>query len=254
MRAEDTRPPQICAGIAQPRRRIHIPASTPSPESGSPTAGVLNLSHDPSSPGAGFRGVPGEPASLPSRRSASPLGFLPPTPGPPGVPLPRGLGYPSGSWGGRRKLPRSNSKCPFSWSGGVLPLPQLWGPAANFPRRRALPAPSPAPAARLPRGPHEAHGSPAAESHRRPAPGPCAQPRAPSRSRSPPAPQQWWRLQVGRLIKAPRGAAGARAASRTRPGARGATGSAGQRAGGCARARRRGPELQPAPRLGSDII
>lgn len=141
--------------IAQPRRRIHIPASTPSPESGPPTAGVLNLSHDPSSPGAGFRGVPGEPASLPSRRSASPLGFLPPSPGPPGVPLPRGPGYPSGSWGGRRKLPRSNSKCPFSWRGGVLPLPQLWGPAANFPRRRALPAPSPAPAARLPRGPHE---------------------------------------------------------------------------------------------------
>lgn len=114
-------------------------------------------------------------------------------PSPSGVlaaPLDRGVGGESSE--GAAQSP------PFSGlvqgrKGGVLasshnfrtPRPQptfVGGPAA--------PAPRPTPDARLPRGSHKAHGSPAAESHRWPAPGPCAQPRSPSRSRSPPAPQQ----------------------------------------------------------------
>lgn len=122
-------------------------------------------------------------------------------------------------------------------------FPQLRGPPQpTFPRGRAAPAPSPTPAARLPPGPHKAHGSLAEESHRYVSPGPCAQPRSPSRSRWLPAPQQRWQLQFKRLIKASRGGGGggrAGPAPRPRPGARGATGDAGRRAGGCARARRR---------------
>lgn len=109
------------------------------------------------------------------------------------------------------------------------------------PREPAAAAPSPEPCARLPRGPYKAHGSPAAESHRCPVPGPCAPTRSPSRSRWPPAPKQGWQLQFKCLIKASRGGCGGRAerATRLRPGARGATGCAGQRAGGCAPGRRR---------------
>lgn len=104
------------------------------------------------------------------------------------------------------------------------------------------------PGGRLPRGPHKAHGSPAAESHRCPAPGPCAQTQSPSRSPTPPAPKQGWQLQFKCLIKAsPRGGGGrAEPAPRPRPGARGASGCAGQRAGGSARVRRRRRPGAPA--------
>lgn len=145
MRAEDTRPAQICAGIAQPRRRIHIPASTPSPESGPPTAGVLNLSHDPSSPGAGFRGVPGEPASLPSRRSASPLGFSLPVQdlpgslslGVPATPLGRGVGGESS--------PGATPNAPSPGGEEFCLFPNFGAPQPTFPADGRFPRPAPRP-------------------------------------------------------------------------------------------------------------
>lgn len=88
---------------------------------------------------------------------------------------------------------------------GVLASSHNFGvPQPTFLGEQAAPVPSLTPGARLPRGPHKAHGSPAAESHRCPAPGPCAQPRSPSRSRSSPAPgpRQRWQLQFKCFIKA----------------------------------------------------
>ncbi|XP_059041678.1 transcription initiation factor TFIID subunit 4-like [Mustela lutreola] len=151
----------------------------------------------------------------------------------------------------RRKLRQSNIKSPFSWRGGreFQPLPTTSGsPSQLSPADGRLPRQAPTPATCLPRSPHKAHGSPAEESHRYLAPGPCAQPRSPSRSRWPPAPQQRWQLQFKCLIKASRRGGGGHAgpAPRPRPGARGATWGAGQRAGGCARARRRRGPGAPA--------
>lgn len=201
--------------------------------------------------GTGFGGSPGR--RLRSRCAAprllqaicTPLqGCRGPSPlGGPGCPVGRGMP--------RRKLRWSNYKSPFSWMGGkeFQPLPTTSGPPQpTFPRGLAAPAPNPTPATRLPRSPHKAHGSPAEESHRYLAPGPCAQPGSPSRSRWPPAPQQRWQLQFKCLIKASRGGGEGRAGPtpRPRPGARGATGGAGQLAGGRAGARRRRGPGAPA--------
>lgn len=54
------------------------------------TAGALNLSRDPFSPGGGFRGILGAPSTLPTRSSMSLLDFLSSTSGLPEIPLPRG--------------------------------------------------------------------------------------------------------------------------------------------------------------------
>lgn len=197
-------------------------------------------------------GIPGAPSSLPSGSSVSPLGFLSPTSGLPGVPLPGGPGCASGSCDRRRKLRRNNSTPAFLLEGmKVLVSSHNFGaPRQLPPRGPAAAPPSPVPGARLPRGPYKAHGSPAAESHRCPAPGPCAPTRSPSPSRSPPAPKQGWQPRFRCLIKAARGGCGGRAelATRLRPGARGATGCAGQRAGGCARGRRRRPRAPACAR------
>lgn len=87
-------------------------------------------------------------------------------------------------------------------------------------RAHAPPAPalSPTPRSRLPRGPHKALGSPAAESHRCHALGPCALSRAPCAF--PSAPQQGWQKEEAGLIKASPGGGGAspQAASFSRPG------------------------------------
>lgn len=87
-------------------------------------------------------------------------------------------------------------------------------------RAHAPPAPalSPTPRSRLPRGPHKALGSPAAESHRCHSLGPCALPRA--RCAFPSAPQQRWQREEAGLIKDSPGGGGAlpQAASFSRPG------------------------------------
>lgn len=154
--------------------------------------------------------------------------------------------------GWRRNLRNSDPQIIPSLSGredGVLTSSYNFGdPRPTFPSGRAAPTPSPTAGAHLPLGPHKAHGSPAEESHRCPAPGPCAQPRPPSRSRSPAA-QQQQKQRLKCLIKASGGCGGhAGPAPRPHPGARGATGSAGQRAGGCARGGGgEDRELLPAP-------
>ncbi|CAI9153376.1 unnamed protein product [Rangifer tarandus platyrhynchus] len=211
-----------------------------------PTAGALNRSHDPSSAGGPRGAVFSHCAALRLL-----LAFSPPLLGFPGSPLSRASCLPLWIVRWEKKAQQEQLKMPPSRgreekSSGLFPItsPPPPPPQPTFPGRPAAPEPSPTSDARLPRGPHKAHGSPAAESHRRPAPGPCAQPRSPSRSRSPPAPQQRWQLQFKRLINASRGGGGGRAGPvpRPRPEARGATGCAGQRAGGCARVRRqRGP-------------
>jgi hypothetical protein len=164
---------------------------------------------------------------------------------------------PAAPLGRRGKLPRSNSKPSrlLEEERQSSGFSQLRGPPANFTPRtrgsRSKPHARPA-VARLPRGPHKALGSPTAESHRCPAPGPSVQPWSPSRCCSPPVPQQRWQLQFKCLIKASPGGGGGRAgpASPPGPGAQGAVGCAGQQADWCAPARRsssyRDPELQPA--------
>lgn len=82
-------------------------------------------------------GIPGAPSSLPSGSSVSPLGFLSPTSGLPGVPLPGGPGCASGSCDRRRKLRRNNSTPAFSAGGDESSslFPQLRGPQATSPPR-----------------------------------------------------------------------------------------------------------------------
>lgn len=79
LKEQEPPPPQICAGTAQLRGKIPIPARIQAPQSGPPTAGALNLSHDPASARGGFRGIARAPSPFPPRSSASPLGFFSPT-------------------------------------------------------------------------------------------------------------------------------------------------------------------------------
>lgn len=246
MWAQGARPlptPQIFAGTAQPKGKIYMPVSTPSPQLEPPTAGALNLSRDPSSAGRGFRGIPGAPSSLPSGSSVSPLGFLSPTPGLPGVPLLGGPGFASGSCD-RRKLRRSNSTPPSSPGGDQSSglFPQLRGPEATSPPRtggcraepRALRSPTSGSiqSSRVPGG---GVTSLSRSWPLRPDPVPVAEPLAARPKAGVAAAVQVshqsfaWRMWGGRAERA----------TRLRPGARGATGCAGQRAGGCAPGRRR---------------
>lgn len=246
MRAEGASgPPKPKQGPPSPWERLISQPQTRHLNRAPLTAGALNRSHDPSSAG-GPRGA------VFSHRAALRLllAFSPPLLGFPGSPLSRASWLPLWIVRWEKKAQQEQLKMPPSRGGeerssGLFPITSNPAtPQPTFPGGPAAPELSPTSDARLPRGPHKAHGCPAAESHRRPAPGPCAQPRSPSRSRSPPAPQQRWQLQFKRLINASRGGGGGRAgpAPRPRPEARGATGCAGQRAGGCARARRqRGP-------------
>lgn len=110
-------------------------------------------------------------------------------------------------WDGGENSPGATPNPPFYRRGGKKEtglVPQLWGvPQSTFSCGPAAPVPSPMPGACLPRGPHKAHGSPAAESHRGSDSGSSAQPGSSSRCCSPPAPQQRWQLHSSVSLKPP---------------------------------------------------
>lgn len=201
--------------------RDPIPALTRCPPSEPPTAGALHLSHHPSSSAGGLRGSPGRRLSSHGASRPIPLAFSLALQGFPGSRCP------SGPWAPGRTLLKSNPAPLLSQDegeAGVLRSHNFSSPPPPNPsqlsRAHAPPAPalSPTPRSRLPRGPHKALGSPAAESHRCHALGPCALSRAPCAF--PSAPQQGWQKEEAGLIKASPGGGGAspQAASFSRPG------------------------------------
>lgn len=218
--------------------KIPISAPSPSPQSGPPTAGALNRSHGLSSAGEGFRGTPGR-RLLPSRSSASPLGFLSPTSGLPGVPLPRGSWLPLWIVGWEEKAPKEQLKVPpsrDSCKGGkeeFWPLPITSGPPAPSQlssEDRRLPRQDPRPMLAY-LGVHTKLTGPQRRSHivgPLLAPAPSPGPRRGAARRRPHS--SGWQLQFKRLIKASQGGGGGHAGPvpRPRPGARGATGCAGR--------------------------